>query len=314
MRLTDHIKGDRLAFIGMGGGSDGIQAAVLSKLSGKSSCLISIRTDKTAQDAAGKMDEKRTVENHGGEVIDGVYRITPETTGSGRFLEHIPASDMPVYLVVDKKDGRLTEQIQAAISDFGGVQSVIGVDTGGDCLYRASISDQTTATPDQDLASLEAIGKLRDAKLYSMVLAPGIDTPDYYPEILQAAQARQITFDDTEKARILQIYKDFEMDGSNPKRYGKTPFAWQAALRGERGVTRLPIPEHLVNDARNPWNPYVNITDEMEGAYLMDVEKHLAAIQQPQKSHLPAGHTPRDAKSLKNLGAGNTTSFDLDKK
>jgi hypothetical protein len=53
----------------------------------------------------------------------------------------------------------------------------------------------------------------------------------------------------------------------------------------------------------------VNITTEMEGAYLMDVEKHISAIQQPQKSYLPADHTPRDAESLKSLGAGNTTNF-----
>ncbi len=312
MSLSDHIQGDRLAFIGIGGGSDCIQAAILSRLSGKPSCVISIRADKTSsQDASGKMGVERTVEHHGGEIADGVYRITPETTGSGRFFESIPATGTPTYLVVDKKDGRLTDQIQAALTNFGGVQSIVALDTGGDALYRASVSDQTKATPDQDLASLKAVSQLRDTKLYSMIMAPGVDTPDDYREVLQSAQAHYMSFDEAEKARIFETYKEFEMDGSNPDRYGKTSLAWQAALRGERGSVRLPLPDHVVNDPRNPWNPYVNITEEMAGAYVMDVEKHISAIQHPKKSRLPADYKARDADSLRNLGAGNTTDFDL---
>ena len=252
------------------------------------------------------MGEERKVENHGGEVAKGVYRITPETTGTGRFLESIPAGDVPIYLVIDYKDGKLTDQIQAAMDDFGGVQTVVAVDTGGDALYRTSVDDQTKATPDQDLASLKAMSKLQGVKIYSLELAVGVDSPPYAGEVLAAAGAQFFKFDEKQKEQILKIYTKWEMDGSNPNRYGKTPFAWQAALHDKVGKVKLPLPEHLVNDPRNPWNPIVMITHKMAGCYVMDLHKHLAAIQSETKKsvyHLPTDYKDRTPGSLKDKGA-----------
>lgn len=271
--------GERLAFIGGGGGSNCIQAAILAILSGKTACVISVRTEKTlSQGNSGEIGDKRTVANHGGEVAKGVFRIKSETTGSGRFLENIPADKLSVYLVIDAKDGRLHEQLQAAIDNFGCVDTVIDVDTGGDCLYRTSVADASKATPDQDLESLKAVSNLNVPNLYSCVIAKGIDSPEYADEILSQAKAKYFTFSDEQKKRILSLYKEFELDGSNPDRFGKTPFAWQAALRGEVGPVTLPLPDKVVHDLRNPWNPHVNITSEMAGGYLMTVREHLYAI------------------------------------
>lgn len=277
-----NIPGNKAAFIGIGGGSDCIQASILAILSGKPACVLSIRANKTSsQGNSGQIGEERTVNNHGGEVARGVVRILPETTGSGRFLESIPAGKLPVYLVIDYKDGKLHEQIQSALNDFGGVDTVIGIDTGGDSLYRTTVSDATKATPDQDLESLKAICRLEGQSVFSYVVAKGIDSPDYADHVLSQARAIPINFLETEKQRILDLYAEFEMDGSHPDRYGKTPFAWQAALRGETGTVRLPLPEKIINDPRNPWNPYVNVTPEMARCYVMRAEDHLNAITQP---------------------------------
>jgi len=166
------LPGDRQAFIGIGGGSDCIQASVLALMGGKTACAISIRTAKTAsQGASGKMGEERSVQNHGGEVAPGVFRITPQTTGSGRFVEFIPADRLPVYLIIDRGDGSLTAQIEAALTDFGGVDTVVAVDTGGDSLYRTTVTDATKATPDQDIASLKAVNALRGPRLLSCIVA-----------------------------------------------------------------------------------------------------------------------------------------------
>jgi len=276
--------GTRIAFIGGGGGSDCIQAAILALLSGKPACAISVRTARTqSQGSTGATGEQRRVSDHGGEIMPGVFRILPGSSGSGRFLEHIPAALLPMYLVVDAQEGRLPAQLQAALDDFTGVDAVIDVDTGGDCLYRTGV--QTTAekaTPDQDLDTLRAVSRLSAPHLLSCVIAKGVDSPADADDVLAAAKARPLNFSPAQKLRILDLYETFELDGSNPARYGKTPFAWQAALRGQTGPVRLPLPDKVVNDAKNPWNPIVTITAEMAGGYLMTVEDHLRAIAAPK--------------------------------
>lgn len=278
--FSDVLSGDRLAFVGIGGGSDCVQAAMIAKLSGKDACVISIRAETTgSQGASGKIGEKRTVENHGGEVSEGVYRVTPETTGSGRFLEAIPVElGLPTYLVIDRQDGSLSDHISSALRDFSGVQTVYAIDTGGDSLYRTSVSDQTKATPDQDLASLSALAELGLSSVYSVIVAPGVDSPPYADDVLLAAAANQVTFSSEETAAILKTYEDCHMDGSDVKRFGKTALAWQAALRGEMGLVKLAIPERFVSDPVNPWNPNVRITPDMASALVMPIGKHLSAI------------------------------------
>ncbi len=278
--LTIALDGERPAFIGVGGGSDCVQAAILAKLSGKPACVVSIRTEKTgSQGASGGIGEVRTVADHGGEVADGIYRVTPATTGSGRFLESIPAElGLPTYLVIDRQDGTLTDRLRAVLKDFGGVDAVYGVDTGGDCLCRQSVADRTRATPDQDLASFRAIAELGVPRSYSLIVAPGVDSPPYASEIVAAARARQVFLSRKETDAVLSLYRDIGMDGSDDSRIGKTALAWQAALAGKRGSVRLSLPDRLVNDPVNPWNPVVTVSAEMAGAWIMRVADHLRAL------------------------------------
>ena len=226
--------------------------------------------------------EARTVSDHLGEVCTGVYRIGPHTSGSGRFLEAIPAElGLPTYLIVDAQDGTLVQRLHAVLADFGDVEALYGVDTGGDSLHRASVADKARATPDQDLASFRALAELNIANSYSVIVAPGVDSPPYAAEVLASAQAKQLLFSVRETDAILGAYRAVRLDGSDSARTGKTALAWQAALRGERGPVRLPLPDHLVNDPRNPWNPMVTVTDEMAGGYVMTIRDHLRALGSP---------------------------------
>lgn len=282
--------GKQQAYIGIGGGSDCVQAAILAILSGNPACVISIRRNKLgSQTAKDDVGGKRTVENHGGEVGgagSNIFRITPETTGSGRFLEFLPAYHLPTYLVIDSQDGKLTDQIQTVLDDFGAADTVIAIDTGGDALYRTEQAEDVVGktTPDQDISSLLAISKLKGPRLYSGIVAKGVDTPPYADDILKAAEARYVTLSDAQIETVLGLYEMFELDGSNPDRYGKTPFAWQAALKGQTGQVRIPLPDHAVNHPTNPWNPIVNVDADTAGIYVMELPKHVAAISQTPPS------------------------------
>ena len=278
--------GKRQTYIGIGGGSDCIQAGILAILSGNPACVISIRRYKLgSQTANDDVGGKRTVDNHGGEVGgagSNVFRMTPETTGSGRFLEFLPAAYLPTYLVIDSQDGRLTDQIQMVLDDFGATDTVIAIDTGGDALYRIEQAKNVVGktTPDQDISSLLALSNLKSIGLYSGIVAKGIDTPNYADDVLKAAEARYITLSDAQIETVLGLYERFELDGSNPDRYGKTPFAWQASLKGQTGQVRIPLPDHAVNHPTNPWNPIVNVDPDTAGVYVMELFKHVRAISQ----------------------------------
>ncbi|MCD8566383.1 MAG: hypothetical protein LRY36_00330 [Alphaproteobacteria bacterium] len=285
--------GKKQVYIGIGGGSDCVQAAILAILSGNPACVISIRRDKlSSQTAKDDVGGKRTVNNHGGEVGGagtGVFRITPDTCGSGRFLEFLPASHLPTYLVIDAQDGKLTDQVQIALNDFGVPDTVIAIDTGGDALYRVEQAEDVIGktTPDQDISSLLALSKLQGVRLYSGIVAKGIDTPEYADDVLKAAEAQYVTLSEDQIATVLDLYALFALDGSNPDRYGKTPFAWQAALRGETGQVRIPLPDHAINHPTNPWNPVVSIGHDTAGIYVMELPMHVAAISQTPPTQQP---------------------------
>ncbi len=276
-----------VAYVGIGGGSDSVQAAILALLEGKPACVISIRTAKTtSQGADGRMGEDRTVSNHGGEIFPGVFRIGPETTGSGRFLENLLADRVPTYLVIDAQDGRMPSQIQAVLDDMRDqngvtIDTLVGVDTGGDALYRTTVHDQSRATPDQDLRSLKHLVSFTSTGLncLSYIIAKGVDSPPYADEVLQKAGAQYAALDAEQAQFVLDTYQCIQLNGSHDQRYGKTPFAWQAALRGETGKIRLPLPDHVVYHSTNPWNPWVTIGSDAAGVYMMQMENHLAALQ-----------------------------------
>lgn len=274
------LPGDRFALIGMGGGSDGVQAAMMARLlqeAGKDCpAVVSVRGAKPQSQAAdGSTPVARTVENHGGEFAGGVFRITSDTRGSGRFLEHLPAADVPMYLVTDFGGVEITDQLEAVLRQVGGVDTVIGLDTGGDVLYGVGIEQEVAqATPDQDVRILEAIKRLHGVGKFACVVAPGIDTPDNAETVLHEVGATYWEPDAEQVEQILDTYTDWGLDGSHPEYFGKTPLAWQAALRADdpHGVAELDLPQSAVTSKSNPWVPYVNLQPGMRGAFVFPIK------------------------------------------
>ena len=282
----------KTAVIGMGGGSDCIQASILAKILQQNgtvcSNVISIRTNKTtSQDSKGNMGEERTVYNPARVIDDDIYLISTETIGSGRFLENIPASDLNVYLIIDREDGNLKQKIEKTLDDIGEVETLIGVDTGGDLLYPLiETSNQSISTPDQDRRVLETINSIQGINKKCCIIGIGIDSPVCADIILQSANASYFEPDEEIKNDILDTYTVWDMNGNNDKRFGKTLLSWQQALNGKTGVVCLNIPTRYVLDKKNPWIPFVNIQSATKGMFFMDVQKCLNAIKQQESQIL----------------------------
>lgn len=283
--ITD--KGNTVV-IGMGGGSDCIQAAILARILKQKgvNCnnVISIRTNKTtSQDSKGNMGQERTVTNPAKVIDNDIYLISSKTTGSGRFLENIPADELNVYLVIDREDGNLKQKIKKAMQDMGDVKNVIGIDTGGDMLYPLrETENQAITTPDQDRRVLEAINSIEGIHKKCCIIGIGIDSPDCADTILKNARASYFELDEQMKQGVLDKYTAWDMNGENEKRFGKTPLAWQQALKGKTGVTCVNIPTKYVLDKKNPWIPFINIQSVTKGIFFMDTEKCLNAIREQE--------------------------------
>jgi hypothetical protein len=292
-KLSD-LPGKKVAVVGIGGGSDGIQAAMLGQLlesNGKDvSCVVSVRTSTTgSQGGKTAIGSPREVYNHGGFVGGdrGVMRITTATTGEGRFVENIPAGDKKVYLVLDpdeitdpvERNRVLQSRIQMALGDAGETDSIFAVDTGGDALYGSVSIDGAKATPDQDLRVLRALqGLTGKYQIKSVEIAAGVDSPANAKDVLRNAGAMYYNPTPEEADRILKQYIAWRMDGTDEERYGKTPLAWQAALRSEFGMQVLPLPTRVVIDPKNPWITIFRIDPSMRGILFMDIDQHLHAI------------------------------------
>ena len=278
--------------IGMGGGSDCIQAAILAKILQQKGTVcnnvISVRTNKTtSQDSKGNMGQERTVMNPARIIDDDIYLISTETIGSGRFLENIPAKDMNVYLIIDREDGNLKTKLEKTLADMGDVKTLIGVDTGGDLLYPLNVSaNQSITTPDQDRRVLETINDIQGVEKRCCIVGIGIDSPDCADSILKNANASYYEPDEQIKQEILDTYTMWDMNGDNEKKFGKTPLAWQQALKGKIGVVCLNIPTRYVLDERNPWIPFVNIQPATKGIFFMDVQRCLEAIKHQEEKVL----------------------------
>lgn len=284
-QILEDIAGNTCAVIGIGGGSDCIQATQLASIlpaDKKVSALISVRTAKpSSSGASGNMEEARLVSN--AQLIEkGVYKLSPESTGTGRFFENLPAQLYPTYLVIDEnKSALLVKRLEAALAHAGGCETIIAVDTGGDALFpvKNAVDQQGHSTPDQDLRVLQALQHFEGSHtIYTAEIAVGVDSPANAQDILQAAHARYYQLSATQVEQILERYRFWGMDGSDEARYGKTSLTWQAALSGKEGLYVLPLPQRVVCDMKNPWIPFVLVQKSMAGIFVSTLRNHLQAI------------------------------------
>lgn len=294
-----------IGLVGVGGGSDGIQAAVLAQLLKYKGYdvkfVLSVRTQRS-EDLSGGI---RTIKGHGGEIAPGIFRILPTTAGTGRFLENKAAADVPMYthyydpVAHDRKyqaernvnDGKDADSIANAImalsAAVGGVNMVWGVDTGGDSLYPVKTSrDSSRATVEQDhtvTSSLSHLSAFHQIFVQHAVVAAGIDAPEDYSGRLREAEAKYFAPNPLQAKKILSLYRKYGMDGSSedPNGFGKTALLWQEMNKEKvspSGLAVLPIPTSRVLSPTNPYSPFVVKVPTMKGIFLMSIERYRSVV------------------------------------
>lgn len=254
-------------FVGIGGGTDVVQASILAELTGNKN-VLSIRGAYTASTS---VREKREILNPEKKINDAIFKIDANTDCVGRFVEAAPlkiAKD--VYIVLDDENPQNLEENITQLLTYLNVQKVVLVDTGGDVLFNfVDKEDESVfSTPDQDIRVLQAFQNL-NINFDLLVVAPGIDSPENYSEIEYSV----IEFDTATKEKIITMYQEMEMDKFNKKCFGKTSFIFQEALKNS--TTHLyvcPLPEDYVTDNSNPWNPFIIVNGYMAEVIKIDIE------------------------------------------
>ena len=287
---SEKLHGKRIIYLGMGGGSDGIQAAMLSKLhqqhhAVQPTAIVSVRNFAA--------DSNKQLAHTGRQIGDALAEITKETTkvGDWRFLEDIIAKDetiAPVYLLNSIEPEQIAHDLQILIRETG-ADAVCGIDTGGDVLYRANTTiDATTSSPDQDYAVLTALHMINAAAeangtpldVFTAIVAPGVDTPPYANEILTRSSAQRYPLHPDDTTTITRTYAAWRMDGSASEEglYGKTPLAWIAGLTGKHGLQPLALPRANATSAHNPWRIFMNIRPSTASVVMMQAEQLYQAV------------------------------------
>ncbi|HEX3568494.1 MAG TPA: hypothetical protein VHT70_02340, partial [Candidatus Saccharimonadales bacterium] len=283
----EQLRGKRLLVVGEGGGSDGIQAAMTGRLLAQKygaelAAIGSIRGADRRVAQAGR---------HIGRVTQ---EITADTTpvGDWRFLENIPLEDDPVtpLFLVASDDPAIVQHDVEALLRATGADAIVGVDTGGDSLYRAlhpsfSAHLPTDITPDHDYNSLQALDGVAAAHpsmpVLSTIVAPGVDSPQYAREVLAEINAQRIPLNPADVTSITETYERWRMDGTGSEegRYGKTPFSFLHALKGNFGFQFLPLPSANLTSLSNPWRAFTTITPAMGNIVVSDLRRHFDAVK-----------------------------------
>jgi hypothetical protein len=271
----EQLAGKRVVVMGMGGGSDVIQAAVMARL-----------LEQAGKECAGIISVRgsaRGVMNHGGKLAEGVYRTTPQTTLDTRYFEDLPPSEGYETMLVLNDPSRydIEQQLQAAIG-AARADAVIAVDTGGDALYfneAAEGTDLSVASPDQDHCVLAALRSVSGVQQYTAIFGAGIDAPPYAQAVLQDASALIYSPTESDQRTMLDCYASWGLPSSDPRRFAKTLPVVQAALRGVRGLFESPVPAERILDENNPWNPYSHIQDAASRVFVMEAEEHRRAVR-----------------------------------
>lgn len=287
---SEKLRGKRIIYLGMGGGSDGIQAAMLSKLhqqhhAVQPTAIVSVRNFAA--------DNNKQLAHTGRQISDATVEITEETTrvGDWRFLEDIIAKDetiAPVYLLNSIEPEQIARDLQLLIRETG-ADAICGIDTGGDVLYRANTAiDPTTSSPDQDYAVLTALHMISATAeadgtpldIFTAIVAPGVDTPPYANDMLARSNAQRYLLHPDDTTTITQTYAAWRMDGSASEEglYGKTPLAWIAALTGKHGLQPLTLPRANATSAHNPWRIFMNIRPSTASVVMMHAERLYQAV------------------------------------
>ncbi|RPE39109.1 uncharacterized protein DUF1152 [Streptomyces sp. Ag109_O5-1] len=267
--------------VGMGGGSDGVQAAMLrlilkGRFKLRDAVVVSVRRAENRVRDASRCVGTATVE-----VGTGTRPV-----GSWRFLEDVPlqSPDPARMFLLNSLDPATIRDDLTTIAAEVGATVIIGVDTGGDSLYRDTAGvDPVDASPSQDHRVLAALAALSDARpgwtVLSAIVAPGVDSPADAAAVLTDAGARLVELREPDARAVRKQYAAWRMDGSDARRFGKTPLAWLAALDGRTGLHCLDIPAAYVLAEENPWRCFLDVRPAMRHILVMEARRHAVAVR-----------------------------------
>jgi hypothetical protein len=288
------LKGRVFLVGGCGGGGDiyqgGLLATILEQADKSVSGLFSVRR--------GKFDEVLS-SLPGARIIDreeGILQITSEVEGIMGTTNRLPERGVaralrhiPLYLIVDSDHGDRLDSILKRLAEFVSsetgqkVESIVGVDTGGDSLQPldGNVLDASIATPDQDHESLKALTKIKGLNTYSVVVAPGIDSPANFPEVLSRANA-EIYHPNTIDIGLGASYFERSELGSDTTVFSRTSLVVKELLRngvaadGHTYIEGIPLDKRL--SRKNPWQSWVDLSLSMRTICIMESSNHLRAI------------------------------------
>lgn len=289
------LRGKKVLCVGIGGGSDVIQAAAISEI-----VQNRFGTVTTAFASVRKAANQLNNAEQASDVSTSLQKIHAGTSARGgwRFLENImlttkddPLADVPMYIINSIESSAIETDLRVLVDTYQ-PEIVIAVDTGGDSLYYAhqeqpNDNEVTHTTPDQDRSVLEALNRLANPANYettpaflTAIVAPGVDAPSYAYQALWEAESSRLFLTEEDKQHICARYATWGMDGSGNERnrYGMTSLAWLAAINKSYGLTTLDLPVPNVVSADNPWRSFMYITPAMGEVVLMDTSKHARVI------------------------------------
>ena len=259
--------------IGTGGGGDilschfGSWLDTSNNVQGYISTRAEFSGSRTKDSALG---EKRVPKNSQ-EISEGVWQITKDSKVSGRAFEPILAglTDKPlIWVAVPKEDELLQKRLNVAINYIKTARNLekinlLTVDTGGDSIEKLN-TDIVDSSPDQDNRVIKAIYKI-DENAEHVIAVPGVDVN---LEVLQDfVLLEEVKVLSVVREKVELFYEQTGVTDTTSKNYSKTALSNLACQNNfaDQWVA-LPLPSYLLDDPKNPWDPYI---------YIHNISKHI---------------------------------------
>lgn len=290
MESLEELPGETFVVFGIGGGSDIATAEVVAETveaEGGKTCLaaISIR-NVTDYSSGGQRELLDFYENLG----DGVYVAGPQSKMSiGRYHEDLVAATGRSTIVI-MKDASVQFDLQLDkalryLSSNQPIDTIIGVDTGGDALTPAGIvsPSEPAVGENQDRETLLALSRIDPALASNSlvgIVGMGVDSPHAAGAMLQQAGSQYFLPSKSISSEIIQRYASMGLPSNSPTRFDKTLPAFVKALEGHRGLVEISLPAEALLSQTNPWNPFTYVDEVSTALFFTRLDAHLAVINQ----------------------------------
>ena len=272
----EKIKWKKLIFMWIWWWGDAIQAFMIEKQfleKGVNSLgIVSIRKSTVWSSTKDVKEWESRVPENAEKIENWVYKISPASKMKWRFFEKNTSLFSPTYLVLMENEEDLKIKLEA-LKDYieknysTKIDWFVGVDTGWDALYRFTDNtetDSSKSTPDQDVAVLNVLEQFAGEN-YLIDIAPTIDSPDNLSEIIENNNFKEIKWDLENYLPLFDILK-WEY-------YSKTTDVFKKALQWKKWLTTVDIPVENILNEKNPWDCFVNITEDTRKILLVELKK-----------------------------------------